>query len=278
MAEWSQLECEAIVKDYLQMFMDEVTGRPYSKAEHRRALQKLLNNRSEGSIEYKHQNISAILLELGYPYVQGYKPAFNYQKILKSVVSDQLRKKTGSIEAGFSALSDEIPVEIRDIDWDAVFDTPPDRLPDPVNDQVREFSPFHYNFVEREMRNRRLGELGEGFVLELEQQRLQRAGRDDLAREVEWVSKVRGDGAGFDIRSFDERRDEELFIEVKTTNSGKYQPFLISDNEVAFSETAADRYALYRVFDFRRSAKLFTLPGNINQHVRLRPKVYKACF
>ncbi|NIV04605.1 DUF3883 domain-containing protein, partial [Candidatus Saccharibacteria bacterium] len=72
--------------------------------------------------------------------------------------------------------------------------------------------------------------------------------------------------------------DKELFIEVKTTNSGKYQPFMISDNEVAFSTDTAERYALYRVFDFRHSAKLFTLSGNIRNHVNLQPKLYKASF
>ncbi len=52
---WCQDECEAIVRDYFEMFRNEVVGATYSKTEHRRALQKLLNNRSEGSIEFKHQ-------------------------------------------------------------------------------------------------------------------------------------------------------------------------------------------------------------------------------
>ncbi|MEZ5509912.1 MAG: hypothetical protein R3F47_08420 [Gammaproteobacteria bacterium] len=30
------------------------------------------------------------------------------------------------------------------------------------------------------------------------------------------------------MRSFSVEREEELFIEVKTTNSGKYQPFYVS--------------------------------------------------
>ncbi len=66
--------------------------------------------------------------------------------------------------------------------------------------------------------------------------RLWRTGRDDLLSAVEWTSKEHGDGAGYDIRSFDGKTDDELFIEVKTTNSGMYQPFLITQNEVAFSE------------------------------------------
>lgn len=44
---------------------DDISGRRYSKAEHRRALLPLLNDRSEGSVEFKHQNISAVLKGLG---------------------------------------------------------------------------------------------------------------------------------------------------------------------------------------------------------------------
>lgn len=278
MADWSSLECEAITRDYFQMFKEEVAGRPYSKAEHRRALQKLLNNRSEQSIEYKHRNISAILLDLGYPYIQGYKPAFNYQKILKEAVLAHLRAQTSMVESEIVALADQVPEELGQIDWNSVLDTPPEHLPDSSVSQAREFIPRQYNFVEREERNRRLGKRGEEFVLEYEKYRLERSGRSDLAQEVEWTSQVLGDGAGYDIRSFDPQRDKELFIEVKTTNSGKYQPFMISDNEVAFSEATAEQYALYRVFDFRRSGRLFTLEGNIHQHVNLQPKLYKASF
>ena len=46
------------------------------------------------------------------------------------------------------------------------------------------------------------GESGEQFVLDFERFRLTRAGRCDLATEVEWSSKVQGDGLGYDVRSF----------------------------------------------------------------------------
>ena len=95
---------------------------------------------------------------------------------------------------------------------------------------------------------------------------------------MEWTSRDRGDGTGYDILSFKGEEDVELFIEVKTTNSGKFQPFLISDNEVAFSKEASEQYSLYRVFEFKSQAKLFTLPGNIEQHVHLLARQYQAAF
>ena len=78
--DWSRIEVEVIVADYLDMLMSELKGQPYNKAEHRRRLQPLLSGRSEGSIERKHMNISAVMIELGFPYIPGYKRYGNYQR------------------------------------------------------------------------------------------------------------------------------------------------------------------------------------------------------
>ena len=45
-----------------------------------------LDRRTKGSIERKHQNISAVLHEVGCPFIGGYKPLGNYQALLKEVV------------------------------------------------------------------------------------------------------------------------------------------------------------------------------------------------
>ena len=81
---WTDLEIDLIVADYFAMLVEELTGRSFSKAEHNRALQGLLIDppRSRGSIEFKHQNISAVLLGLGQPWINGYKPAANFQNAL----------------------------------------------------------------------------------------------------------------------------------------------------------------------------------------------------
>jgi hypothetical protein len=43
-------------------------------------------------------------------------------------------------------------------------------------------------------RNRELGKAGERFVVAFECDRLRRAGREDLANDVRWVSDLDGDG------------------------------------------------------------------------------------
>jgi hypothetical protein len=87
---WSREEVEAAVTDYFDMLAKELRREPFNKAEHNRALQRMLDNRSRGSVERKHQNISAVLIEAGYPYIKGYKPLGNYQDLLRAVVRERL--------------------------------------------------------------------------------------------------------------------------------------------------------------------------------------------
>ncbi|MEE4210262.1 MAG: hypothetical protein V2I43_13475 [Parvularcula sp.] len=51
---WTDEENDLIVADYFAMLADDIFARRYSKAEHRRALLPRLNDRSEGSVEFKH--------------------------------------------------------------------------------------------------------------------------------------------------------------------------------------------------------------------------------
>jgi len=71
--DWTPREIQAVTEDYFDMLVKELRGETYSKTKHREALSERVT-RNKGSIEYKHQNISAVLQELGYPRVAGYKP------------------------------------------------------------------------------------------------------------------------------------------------------------------------------------------------------------
>lgn len=237
-----------------------------------------LDSRSEGAIEYKHQNVSAVLIDLGMPYIRGYKPAFNYQGLLASVVETQVNLRQSELINSVDRQIECVPERVIEREWDAILEAKPEREDKEPIRNVREYRPRQYNYAEREARNRRLGYLGEEFILHMEKQRLARLGREDLAREVEWTSKVCGDGAGYDIRSFNAAMDQELYIEVKTTNAGKFQPFMITDNEVAFSEERASQYSLYRVFQFKDDPRIFTLDGSIREQVNLLVRGYTVTF
>lgn len=157
---WDWLECEAVVADYFAMMELELKGERYNKSQHRRELQKKLNNRSDGSIEFKHQNISAILIKLGYPYISGYKPAYNYQQQLKEVILTRLAGSRLILEQQVETFVDQEPPEINDFVWQDVLESAPERSTLPPQIMTREFTPRFYDFAERESGNRRMGERG----------------------------------------------------------------------------------------------------------------------
>ena len=65
-----------IVADDFDMLRLDLAGQQFVKAERNRALQERLNGRHRIFIEFKHQNISAVLLDLELPYLDGYTPVF----------------------------------------------------------------------------------------------------------------------------------------------------------------------------------------------------------
>ncbi|EAQ96905.2 DUF3883 domain-containing protein [Congregibacter litoralis] len=274
---WSWFECEVLVADYFKMLTAELIGDSYNKTKHRDVLLKLLPSRSKGSVEFKHQNVSAVLVDLGQPYIKGYKPRFNYQDQLVAVVKAHLAARGEEMERQFESLADHLPGPYE-IDWARVLDPELPKRGSEVREVCRTYTARKVNYAAKESANRRLGERGEEFALEYERYRLGASLRADLADRVEWSSKVLGDGLGFDIRSFDSETENERFIEVKTTNSGKYLPFFVSANELTFSQERSAEYALYRVFDFSANARLFELKGAIDRHVHLEPTVFRARF
>jgi hypothetical protein len=131
------------------------------------------------------------------------------------------------------------------------------------------------NYLRREAANASLGAAGELFALGYERARLLAAGQDRLADRIEHISSTRGDGDGFDILSYEESGRERL-IEVKTTKYGAQTPFFVSANEVKVSEREAARYHLYRVFGFRKSPKMFDVPGSFSARFSLSPTQFLA--
>lgn len=275
-ADWSRLEVEAIVADYFSMLAAELAGVPYGKAAHRRALGRVLSNRSEQSIEFKHANISAVLIELGFPYIGGYKPRYNYQRLLQEVVSERLEADARLHE--LAAADADRPIVVPEVDDILrVLTVPPSprSAESTARDAPSSRTACAVNYLEREARNRSLGSAGELFTLNFERARLIGRGRESLAAKIEHVSRTRGDGAGFDILSFEESGAERL-IEVKTTKYGRETPFYVSRNELSMSRAEASRYHLYRLFEFRADPRLFTLAGALSETCRLSPSSYLA--
>lgn len=53
--------------------------------------------------------------------------------------------------------------------------------------------------------------------------------------------------------------DQARYIEVKTTNSAHTSAFIISQNELEFSQELWDEFHMYRVFQFRTALMHYML-------------------
>ena len=272
---WSNTEVELIVADYFNMLSFELDGKPYSKVVHRRAIIPLLANRSEGSIEFKHQNISAVLINLGQPYIKGYLPRYNYQKILEEKVIEYLIQKP-EIETQFKHFAEKLIYKPKkEINFERiVYDLPVIANVSESEPNYR-MNPIKINYLEREQRNRNLGNSGEELVLKFEKWHLIKNGKENLADQIRWVSKEDGDGAGFDILSRN-LNGKDKYIEVKTTKLGKETPFYFSNNELNFSQRHSDYYHLYRLFNFEEDAKMFIRNGGLDSICHIVPTNFKG--
>ncbi|MBC7985315.1 MAG: DUF3883 domain-containing protein [Sphingomonadaceae bacterium] len=269
--DWSDNEIDLIVADYFEMLGCELSRQSYIKAHHNAALQEI-TGRKRGSIEFKHQNISAVLLRLGLPWIPGYKPMANFQNALIDGIGRFLsaRGDITPVYAVSQAVAEEHAL------W---FGPPPAfqqqdeaEATESLKRLVRKFDP-----AERDARNRELGKRGEALVFEHERRRLTAGGRDDLARRLRWTSQEDGDGAGYDIRSF-ELNGRDRLIEVKTTIGHALTPFFISENERSFSEERMDAFRLLRLYDFAQKPSAFELSPPLGDWIRLNPAVYRAHF
>ena len=276
--EWTPEEVSATVAAYLRMLTMELTGQAYSKSDHRRALHRLLPGRSEGAIEFKHCNISAVMIELGFPHIPGYKQRRNFQRqALFEEVIRQIAARPQLEDAARKAV--ELPAEPPLIERfeDVRVEPPPLELKIREPDAYRPSVLSQRDYLAREARNQSLGIAGEEFVVHYERWRLTQRGHERLADRIEHTSKVRGDSAGYDVLSFEED-GRERFIEVKTTAFAKETPFFISAGEISFANSHEMEFRLYRVFEFRRAPRLFELRGRPDRHCRLDPTTYRASF
>lgn len=124
------------------------------------------------------------------------------------------------------------------------------------------------------------GSLGEELVLKFEEERLATLGLGKLVASIEHSSKVRGDGLGYDILSFDETRNS-VFIEVKATTGGFWNGIVFTKNEIEFMNSCGKAYRLYRIFEINKAAKtgkICTFSGSkaVNEFFNFVPQSFSA--
>ena len=268
--EWSTQEVELVVEDYFEMFRLERQGQKYNKAEHNRQLQQA-TRRTQTSIERKHQNISAVLGQLGLPSISGYKPLANFQQSLLDAIERHLSTN------GIPHI--DLPHVLSAQDSPLLFIEPPPMIGSApptskadITKLLRKFDP-----AARDARNRDLGQRGEEYAFENEKRTLWNAGRQDLALKVSHVSQEVGDGLGYDIHSFDMNGSDRL-IEVKTTLGTATTPFFLSENERRVSIELKTHFRLLRLYDFVKTPRAFELAPPLENFLYLQPTNYRAKF
>src|SRR5664279_5060819 len=108
---WLDSELDAIVADYFDMLASELSGQPYVKVRHSAALMARIG-RTHRSVEFKHQNISAVLDELGMPWIPGYKPKRNYQNAIFDAIDRYLTAHPATLEPASLQPAPALPSEI----------------------------------------------------------------------------------------------------------------------------------------------------------------------
>lgn len=268
-SDWSSIELDLIVADYFAMLKEEQAGQTVRKTDHRRALKTHIQ-RTDGSIEFKHQNISAVLTQLGLPRIRGYVPAWNFQGAIVDAIGRYLELD-----------SDPVPLQASRsfgfADTPSLFESTP---PAPLSISPKAKTAFErvarkFDPALRDQLNRALGLAGEELIYEREKQLLIDADRKDLARKVRWVSREDGDGAGYDIRSYD-MAGAERWIEVKTTRGGSTTPFYLTRNENEVAKERPEAFRLYRLHDFSQKPGLFTLTPPLEALLQLEALTFRA--
>jgi hypothetical protein len=271
---WTDSENDLIIADYFAMLAADIAGQAYNKAEHNRMLQARIT-RNRASIEFKHQNISAVLKALGEAWIGGYKPAFNFQSTLVDAIARWLDRNPAWLNRSAVAQAQRGLAEASRL-W---IGPPPTLSNQPPPDELGQMLAIAHKFdvAARDAKNRALGRAGEQCAYYHEKTTLSDLGRSDLAQKVRWVSEEDGDGAGYDIASFTPEGQPRL-IEVKTTNGWERTPFHISRNELAVAEARRDDWCLIRLWNFSREPRAFELRPPLDAHVSLTATSFQASF
>lgn len=272
---WSDDEIGLTIESYFRMLMKELQDEAYNKTTVKNELLTKIRKTGE-MVEGKYRDISAALRAQGLRHVEGYKPAKDSQGELDDAVAIYIESHPEILRRVAREIEDTAPNE-PGANLNDILEDPPEQTAKARDktERKRSYLARRYDFSKRE--SEKLGRLGEELVVSYERQRLIAAGRPDLAGKVERISETKGDGAGYDVLSF-ELDDTERYIEVKTTNHDKEYPFYISANELDFSEDYSPQYHLYRVFNFKRSPRLFVLEGSLKGRFEITPATFRVSF
>lgn len=139
------------------------------------------------------------------------------------------------------------------------------------------FIPVKKDYIKINKNKSGLGEAAELYVLNYEKQRLKEKA---LMKKPVHISKIHGDGAGYDILSYN-GAEEEIYIEVKGTLGNKKTPFIITYNELEFAKKCIKEnknFKIYRVYDMdTKKPRCYIVDAKeLNNHFDFIPTQYNV--
>ena len=126
-----------------------------------------------------------------------------------------------------------------------------------IKEKTKRFTARKVDWEKVRDRNNEIGDQGEEFVLEFETDRLVETlslKRTKAIQNVQHLSRLQGDGLGYDIYSIN-NDGSPRYIEVKTTSGDFNQPFFMSENERRFFKEYGESAFIYRVYNFNKEAR-----------------------
>lgn len=126
-----------------------------------------------------------------------------------------------------------------------------------IKEKTKRFVGRKIDWEKARDRNNEIGDQGEEFAMEFEIDRLIETlsiERVKAMQNVQHLSRLQGDGLGYDISSIN-NDGSPRYIEVKTTSGDFNQPFYMSRNEKHFFEEYGSSAFIYRIYNFNRETR-----------------------
>jgi Protein NO VEIN, C-terminal len=274
--DWEDWEVAIAIDAYFELLHAQLDGKHVVKkqlySDVARRLRPERRNKPK-AVEYKFQNISAVLDREQLRWASGLTPAWNYQHLLEWEVVSYLDGPSG--ERQFLAKHPQAWEEQQPNPQSADLEVQPPNIKPPRDGDRTRVTRLLAEVASRDEANRRLGRLGEEWAFNYEQRRLAAAQRPRLADQVDWVAQTRGDGLGYDILSFS-ANGEERWLEVKTTGASKTTPFLVTPNERTVWEANVYRYRVFRIFGFGDDPRFYRLKGEPTEIASWKPGLWEV--
>ena len=206
--------------------------------------------------------------------VIGVMSAEKWDNLFGEITENQLEPdETGSHELNYSGDISEI--ELKEVE------APERKLVQKAKKGLIAKSVSADEAARREKNRKNKGNRGEEIAIEIEKRRLTNLGRPDLISKITHVAKKK-DGLGYDIISIDfddSGKEQEIYIEVKTTAGDINMPFYVSARELDVSKRLKNLYYIYRIFNMTENAtevSYYRLRGAIDENYDLVAADYWA--